>query len=375
LKGSGVAVGKINILIVDDSAFMRKLISDFLTEDSRMSVVGTARNGQDALKKIKELKPDVVTMDVEMPIMDGISALEQIMKENPVPVIMLSSTTKVGAENTIQAMQIGAIDFIAKPSGAISLDLYKVKEELIEKVISASKVKLSKLLPPQVQEKSSIINRPTYSRIEPKEVMPVKPIKPTDPSWNAAANKLVVLGTSTGGPRALQHVITKLPANINAPILIVQHMPAGFTQSLANRLNSLSEITVKEAEHGETIHKGVAYIAPGGYHLKVKSSGNSLVVHLDQSAPVNGHRPSVDVMFESASELETYHKLAVIMTGMGSDGTNGLIKLVNKGKVKSIAESKETSIVFGMPKAAIATNYVNEIQNVENIAQTIMKYV
>lgn len=371
MKGSGVAVGKINILIVDDSAFMRKLISDFLTEDSRMSVIGTARNGQDALKKIKELKPDVVTMDVEMPIMDGISALEQIMKENPVPVIMLSSTTKVGAENTIQAMQIGAIDFIAKPSGAISLDLYKVKEELIEKVISASKVKLSKLLPPCEQEESSVIDRPSF-RMESKEM---KLAKPADSSWNSAANKLVVLGTSTGGPRALQHVITKLPANINAPILIVQHMPAGFTQSLANRLNTLSEITVKEAEHGETIRKGVAYIAPGGHHLKVKSSGTSLVVHLDQSAPVNGHRPSVDVMFESASELDNYNKLAVIMTGMGSDGTNGLIKLVNKGKVKSIAESKETSIVFGMPKAAIATNYVDEIQNVENIAQTIMKYV
>lgn len=372
MKGSGVVVGKIKILIVDDSAFMRKLITDFLTEDSRMSVVGTARNGQDALKKIKELKPDVVTMDVEMPIMDGISALERIMKEYPVPVIMLSSTTKVGAENTIQAMQIGAIDFIAKPSGAISLDLYKVKDELIEKVVSASKVKLSKLLVSPIQKKKPISNKVGYSKIEPKEENTVKTV---DSKWNPASSKLIVLGTSTGGPRALQHVITKLPASINAPILIVQHMPAGFTQSLANRLNSLSEITVKEAEDGETIQKGIAYIAPGGYHLRVKSSGNSLVIELDQSTPVNGHRPSVDVMFESASELNNYDKLAVIMTGMGSDGTNGLIKLVNSGRVKSIAESKETSIVFGMPKAAIATNYVDEVQNVENIAQTIMKYV
>lgn len=366
---------KIKVLIVDDSAFMRKLISDFLSEDSLLDVIGTARNGEDALKKIKELKPDVVTLDVEMPVLDGISALKRIMVEHPVPVIMLSSTTKIGAENTLQAIQIGAIDFIAKPSGPISLDLYKVKKELIDKIISASKVKLSKILKIATEGKSTITLASSYSKIEPIVKVSSSAKDPENQTWNRHEKKIILIGTSTGGPRALQQVITKLPGNIDAPILIVQHMPPGFTRSLANRLNNLSAIKVKEAEHGEIIQKGVAYIAPGGYHLKVKTVGGSIVVELDQSVTVNGHRPSVDVLFESASNLTNYAKVAVIMTGMGSDGANGLVSLADRGTIKAIAESKETSIVYGMPKAAIATNKINEIKHVEFIAETILKYV
>jgi two-component system chemotaxis response regulator CheB len=359
-------MSKIKVLIVDDSAFMRKLIQDFLTEDPRMTVVGSARNGEDAIKKVIELEPDVVTLDVEMPILNGIEALKRIMSEKPTPVVMLSSTTKQGAENTILAIQYGATDFITKPSGAISLDLHKVKEELVEKVVSASKANIKQLVKLNSQEKNTVKKRIDYSKIEPSKKN----------QFNAlSGKKLVCIGTSTGGPRALQQVITKLPKTIDAPVLVVQHMPAGFTKSLAVRLDSLAEVHVKEAEEGDIIQKGTVYIAPGGLHLKLKWVGANLAIQLDQSPPRNGHRPAVDVMFESCSELSAYAKISVIMTGMGSDGTKGLIKLKESGNVVAIAESEETSIVFGMPKAAIATKLVDEVKNVDNIAETIMKYV
>ncbi|PLR77655.1 chemotaxis response regulator protein-glutamate methylesterase [Bacillus sp. V3-13] len=364
---------KIQVLIVDDSAFMRKLIQDFLSESPRIHIAGTARNGEDAIKKIRDLKPDVVTMDIEMPVMSGLEALQQIMKENPVPVVMLSSTTRDGAENTMLAMHYGAIDFIQKPSGSISLDLHKVKEELIEKVLHASKANIK-----QAAKLSSTGNISThsvtdYSKIELTNRNFIQSNRFS--KWNQVGKKLICIGTSTGGPRALQQVLTRLPARIAAPILIVQHMPAGFTKSLASRLDTLSKIHVKEAEAGEIIRNGVAYIAPGGFHLTVKAVGTSLAVQLDQTAPHGGHRPSVDVLFESVSQIQDYSKVAVIMTGMGSDGSMGLAALKKQGTVKAIAESQETSIVFGMPKAAIATKLVDEVQNIENIAETIMKYV
>lgn len=367
-------MNKIKVLIVDDSAFMRKLISDFLTQHPRIQVIGTARNGEEALKKISLLKPDVVTMDVEMPVLNGLEALKLIMKQSPVPVVMLSSTTKEGAENTIQAIQNGAIDFISKPSGSISLDLHKVKEELIEKVISASKANMSQLVNNPSAIKSTTVLETNYSKIEPSRLL--KNISYSPHAKNQAnGKKIICIGTSTGGPRALQQVITKLPKALEATVLVVQHMPPGFTKSLANRLDTLSEISVKEAEDGEILKTGCVYIAPGGFHLTVKQVGSSLAVNLDQTPPRNGHRPSVDVMFESVSLLRNYSKIAVIMTGMGADGSLGLIQLKKSGTVKAIAESQETSIVFGMPKAAIATSLVDEVNNVEDIAESILKYV
>ncbi len=363
---------KKKVLVVDDSAFMRKLISDFISASPKLEVIGTARNGRDALEKAKSLKPDVITLDVEMPEMTGLEALKEIMRQNPTPCIMLSSTTDEGTENTLTAIQHGAIDFITKPSGTISLDLHKVKDEIVQKVEQASLVQVRKIKRYENEIKDRIVEKSEESI----QVNVKVDDKYSSSKWSKAHRKLVCIGTSTGGPRALQEVLTALPERVGAPILVVQHMPAGFTKSLANRLNTLSRIVVKEAEQGEIVKDNIAYIAPGGFHLKIKEIGQNFAVQLDKEEPPrSGHRPSVDVMFESVSQLHSIDKLAVIMTGMGSDGAKGLIKLKETGNVKAIAESKDSCIVYGMPKAAVATNLIDEVKSVEQIAQTIMKYM
>lgn len=342
----------IKVLVVDDSAFMRKVISDMLKRHPGINVVATARNGQDALEKRKELRPDVITLDVEMPIMNGLETLKLLMDDDPCPVVMVSSTTKEGAQNTLLAMEYGAIDFVTKPSGAISLDIGKVEEQIIAKVIQASKANVFrekvKITPGQVKERA-------------------RRIKSTN------KNKIIAIGTSTGGPRALKDVIPKLPATIAAPIVIVQHMPPGFTLSLAERLNSLSNVTVKEASDGETLINGTAYIAPGGFHLSVKKIGNQSVLHLHKEEPRRGHRPSVDVMFESLAEIKDIETVAVIMTGMGADGTEGLIKLKQAANCYAIAEAEESCVVFGMPKSAIKTKLVDEVVHVNQISDCISR--
>lgn len=352
---------KITVLVVDDSAFMRKVISDLLQQDERIEVIGTARNGQDALDKIKIIKPDVITLDVEMPILDGLGTLKKIMEESPIPVVMVSSTTIEGAQNTVLAMEYGAVDFIAKTSGSISLDLHKIKDEIINKVILAS----------QSQVTNFIKNTEKLSGVKRADVR-----QEVHCQFNKSSQKkLIAIGTSTGGPKALQHVLTKLPASLNAPILIVQHMPPGFTKSLANRLNTLCHIEVKEAEDGEIIKNGVAYIAPGGYHLTVKKIGTALVVQLNQLPPRKGHRPSVDVMYESLADIPNYSILSVIMTGMGADGSDGLVRLKQHVDSYSIAESEDSCIVYGMPRSAIKTNQVDEIVHLQHIGQRIVELV
>lgn len=362
---------------------MRKLIGDFFNENAKIEVVGTARNGKDAIKKIHALQPDVVTMDVEMPEMNGLDALREIMTQCPVPVVMLSSTTQRNAENTLLAMEFGAVDFVAKPSGTISLDLHKIQDELIHKVeqaayVSVDKLKRkidSKVTPIQTTNNATNVVVPK-SMVNEKKVERPPVVSKSRSDWSKTSKKIIVIGTSTGGPRALQEVITKLPANIQAPILVVQHMPAGFTKSLANRLNQLSNVSVKEAEQGDILHNGVVYIAPGGYHMKLRKVGTSFGIVLDQTEPPrSGHRPSVDVMFEDVSNYADFDKIAVIMTGMGYDGSKGLIALKKTGKVIAIAESQETCIVYGMPKAAVETKLVDEVSNVDEIAQSIMKYM
>lgn len=368
-------------LVVDDSAFMRKLISDMLNSHPEIEVVGIARNGKDAIEKIKVLQPDVITLDVEMPVMNGLEALQEIMDKCPTPVVMLSSTTKMGAENTMLAMSYGAVDFIAKPGGAISLNLHDVQDEIIEKVVYASEVQISKLRNVKNPVKMSAFSG--FSPVQPVEAItekipPLKKISEFKKEINEEIPKtgktFVMIGTSTGGPRALQQVLTNLPKDFPAPILIVQHMPAGFTKSLADRLDGLSEINVKEAEDGEILMDGTAYIAPGGTHLKIKKMGSTYCASLDDNEkPRYGHRPSVDVLLESAADLSNLNFLTVIMTGMGHDGREGLKYLKENRYVFTIAESAETSVVYGMPKAIADAGLANIVVDLHRISNEIVR--
>lgn len=346
-------MGKIRVVVIDDSAFMRKLISDILNSDERIEVIATARNGEDGIRKINTLAPDVATLDVHMPVMDGITALQQIMKTNPLPVIMLSSVTTEGTNMTLQAVSNGAVDFITKPSGAISLDIATIKNEIINKVITASQAKIKK--PKENRLYSSTIHEAGKQTHE---------------------ETIIAIGTSTGGPRALQRVLTDLPHDFSKPILIVQHMPKGFTKSLADRLDTLSPIHVKEASHGEIINDRTAYIAPGDYHMKAKRIGKSLTIELSKEEPLNGFRPAVNILFDSIAKLNNMNKVAVVLTGMGNDGSKGIKRLKESdADTVIVAESVETAIVYGMPKAAVETNCVNYIVPLTQIAQTLSNIV
>lgn len=345
-------MAKYRVLIVEDSAFMRKYISNILSTDDELDVIATARNGQEGVQLAAELKPDVITMDIEMPIMDGLTALENIMKTNPTPVVMLSSLTTDGAEATLKALEQGAVDFIAKPSGAISLDLSKVKDEMVDKVKNAAQARVQQVKASPIRTLPKLVTTPTITEVK-------------------ALKKLVVIGTSTGGPKALQDIIPLIPRSIPAGILIVQHMPKGFTKSLADRLDSMSQITVREAVDGDEVQPGVALVAPGDFHMLLNKGSGKYTVKLNQEPPVGGHRPAVDVMMKSTlgSGLEL---VGVILTGMGGDGAEAMAQIKAAGG-KTIAQDKDTCVVFGMPKVAIEKNCIDKVVPVQNVALEIMK--
>ncbi len=351
---------KINVLIVDDSAFMRQMIRSIITANPKMRVIGTAKNGKEAVEKIKSLKPDIVTMDVEMPQMNGIDALRIAMRESPLPIIMLSSLTKEGANSTIAALEAGAIDFIAKPSSILGISQESFKEQLYLKIEGCSKVKTSQSTAVKVKPKLTNFSR---------SVKPIRP--PLRNSCGCGINKLIAIGTSTGGPRALQSVIPKFPADIPAAVLVVQHMPKGFTKSLAERLNTMSEIKVKEAEDGDIIEMGHCYIAPGDKHLRLKHQGNSCVISLGDDANVSGHKPSVDAMFKSIVDNNIKNTIGVIMTGMGADGAKYLKELREFG-AKTIGQDEDSCIVYGMPGAAYKLGAVEKEVALSALADEIM---
>ncbi|MFC3769875.1 chemotaxis response regulator protein-glutamate methylesterase [Paenibacillus sp. GCM10012303] len=347
-------MSKIRVLVVDDSVFMRKIITDMIQEDARFEVVDTAKNGLEAVDKTKRLNPDVITLDIEMPEMNGLEALKRIMAEHPVPVIMLSSLTEEGAKETIAALELGAIDFVRKPSGSISLDLFKVKSLLMEKLSIAVQTRVSRAMPAPRQTPAP--NRASISAPAMKPPVSAGSKELIDSMPASRIDKLVAIGTSTGGPRALQQVVTGLPEKFPAPILIVQHMPPNFTKSLANRLDATSRIRVIEASDGDRLRNGVAYIAPGGWHMIVKRDDAGYKVRLTKDDPRSGHRPSVDMLFESLLPFRELKRHIVLMTGMGSDGAKGMQALRQAGAVSTIAESSETCVVYGMPRAAAELN-------------------
>lgn len=343
---------KVKVLVVDDSAFMRRIISDILSESEEIEVIGTAKNGEEALQKAKELKPNVITLDIEMPVMDGLTCLKNLLAIKKIPVVMLSSLTLEGANATIQALEYGAVDFITKPTNLFDISGEDKKKEIIDKVKIAS---------------ISSINK-TYSRnIAHKKVK-------NDIIKSNKINKIVAIGTSTGGPKALQEVIPRIPGNVPAAFLIVQHMPPGFTRSLAERLNTLSELTVKEAEDGEIIKPGYAYIAPGDFHMKLER-GTDLKIRLTKDPPLSGHRPSVNMMMESLADTGLNNVIAVVMTGMGNDGSEGVKKIKNKNNGYIIAQDEQSCVVYGMPRMAVSTGVVDSVVSLKDITKEIMKNV
>lgn len=318
----------IRALVVDDSPFMRKLIASILSEDDDIEVVGLAADPLVAREMIKTLNPDVITLDVEMPLMDGVTFLRKIMELRPTPVVMVSSLTQSGADTTLEALEIGAIDFVAKPASLSALEL--LAPELIAKVKAAGRMQF----------------RPRGLPVRHAHRKPLE----------RRSDKIVAIGASTGGVEALKVVLTNLPADMPA-VVITQHMPERFTEAFARRLNAECLMEVCEASHNQPVVRGTAYIAPGGRHLTVARAANGLVCRLDDGELVSGHRPSVDVLFSSVAESVGAKAVGVILTGMGRDGAEGLLKMRNTGCL-TLGQDQETSLVYGMPRAAFQVGAV-----------------
>jgi two-component system chemotaxis response regulator CheB len=474
------------VLVVDDSAFMRKIVSDLIEADSEFKVTATASNGKEAIQKAIDLKPDIITMDVEMPEMNGLDALKSIMKQSFVPVIMLSGINEQGMKETIMALEAGAFDFIRKPSIVHDQDIAQVGKALVERMRAAmNEIKRkadreasmknrdeaqSKLLhqpqrvqvDPSLQDRKGLLKKtiepaqsgtrlvsgqtePLQAKPEQQPTVPLtnqnegrrdkkrerlrdangvldastdklaKANKPTQPAKEnrlsnvsrlaeqetaaAAAepskdiakviashkgaggpegsfNKLVAIGCSTGGPRALKTLLEQLPGDLPAPVIIVQHMPPNFTRSLAQRLNTFSELHVVEAEEGMVLRKGTAYIAPGGFHVKVnKTADGRFNLKLTEEEPVNGHRPSVDTMFESLLPYTSLQRHLVLLTGMGSDGARMMKKLYEAGVTSTFAENEETCVVYGMPRSAVELQCVRHLLPLQEIAPKLVQAV
>lgn len=343
---------KIRVLVVDDSAFVRRAIIRMFEESPDIQVIDVASNGAMAIDLIKSLKPDVVTLDVKMPVLDGLSALERIMAECPTPVIMLSSLMERGGDNTLRALELGAVDFVDKSAAGGPMDISGLARELIGKIRVAAQVDVGKLQKVEGKEVAAQVQVVTENR----------------------CTEVVLIGTSTGGPPALQNVLARIPASFPCPILIVQHMPAGFTASLAERLNRLCALRVKEAVQDEVISAGTAYIAPAGWHLKLKLKGDSLRVALDTLPDNTLHRPSVDVLFQSAAAVCGGNTLSFVLTGMGRDGADGA-KAVKDAGGKVYVETESTCIVYGMPKAVLDTVGVDGQVRLDDVAGTIMSLI
>ncbi|EPR31616.1 response regulator receiver modulated CheB methylesterase [Alkalidesulfovibrio alkalitolerans DSM 16529] len=355
----------ITVVVVDDSAFMRKAISAMLEKDPEIKVVDTARNGEEGLEKIRRHQPDVVTLDIEMPVMDGLTALRHIMMEMPRPVLMVSSLTTEGAEATLKAMELGAVDFIPKQLSKVSLDIIKIEDQLRERVKYVAKRRIRALRPtPVARAPVPPTSRETAARPEsPRREAP----RPAGP----VVRDVVAIGVSTGGPPAVQKVLAGLPGNFPAAILIAQHMPAAFTGPFAKRLDSICQLTVKEAEDGERLTPGTAYVAPGGRHLRIdqKVSRIDLVVSSEPHEAL--YKPSANELIRSVAEGVGKRGLGVIMTGMGNDGLEGIRALKGRGG-RTLAQNDASCVVYGMPKAIVDAGLADEIVDIEEMSEAIL---
>jgi two-component system, chemotaxis family, protein-glutamate methylesterase/glutaminase len=346
-------VQKIKVLCVDDSALVRSLMTEIINSQPDMHVCATAPDPLVARELIKQHNPDVLTLDVEMPRMDGLDFLEKLMRLRPMPVVMVSSLTERGNEITLRALELGAVDFVTKPKVGIRDGMLDYAEKLADKVRAAARARVKQAHHAPVAAASAAA-------------------KPA-PHFNnplVSTEKLVIVGASTGGTEAIREVLVPLPPDAPA-VLIAQHMPPGFTKSFAQRLNGLCRITVKEAEHGERVLPGHAYIAPGHAHLVLARSGANYVAHLSDAPPVNRHRPSVDVLFRSAAQHAGKNAIGVILTGMGRDGAAGLVDMQNAGAY-TLAQDEASCVVFGMPREAIAMGGASEIAPLSEMSRRVM---
>ncbi|MDI1471798.1 MAG: chemotaxis response regulator protein-glutamate methylesterase [Thermodesulfovibrio sp.] len=350
----------IKVLVVDDSAFMRKALTSMLQEDPEIKVIGTARDGVEAIQMIQDLKPDIVTMDVEMPRMDGITALREIMQKCPVPVIMVSSLTTEGAKVTLEALELGAVDFIPKNLAELSVNIVKIKGMLIEKIKTIGKRGIIKRRP---------IGKPAETKIETPKVEIPKVRVTTERKVG-----IVSIGTSTGGPKALQEIIPKLPKDFPVPIVIAQHMPPNFTKPFAERLDQLSQLSVKEAEEGEAIKPGIVYVAPGRGHMRLKRRGIETLVTISEDKEEFIYRPSVDALMLSVADCFPGRSLGVILTGMGNDGAKGCKKIKESGG-RVFAQNEESCVVYGMPRAVIEAGIADKVVSLEEMAGEIINAV
>ena len=341
----------VRVLVVDDSALMRKLIPQILERDSSIQVVGTAMDGSFGLKKIEELKPQVVTLDLEMPRMDGVETLREIHKKYRIPVIVVSAHTTQGASATFKALSLGAFDFVAKPKDAAQARMDEIAAELITKIKAAAQTKMPAA--PMEFKPLPALRRPPKALGKP----------------HAAPSKIVAIGISTGGPNALQYVLSQLPPDFPGSIIVVQHMPEGFTDLFARRLDECCAIEVKEAQSGDLLVAGRALICPGNRHMKVRRMPLGNIVVLSDEERVNGHRPSVDVLFRSVAQEFGRDAIAALMTGMGEDGAEGLGTVKAAGGL-TIAQSEDSCIVYGMPKAAIERGNAIRVVPLDMMANT-----
>ncbi len=355
---------KKNIMIVDDSALMRRVMCDIITSDSSFDVVDLSKDGQEAYEKILVHKYDAIVLDINMPRMDGLELLRKLKKEKiDVVVIMASTLTTEGSDKTIEALELGAVDFVTKPGNIIEARGVDFGTALLDVLRAVLKV-----------SKPAVARTVSFSRNKENAGQPMPKLQ--DKSNVKFGNKLIALACSTGGPQSLQKVIPLLPEDMGAPMIIVQHMPAGFTNSLALRLNELSKVTVSEAKDGDILTKGHVYIAPGGKHLKVlKQANGQHCIKLDNSAPIGGLKPCADIMYESLTESGFDEIVCVVLTGMGADGTKGIKQLKSKKQIFTISQDESSCVVYGMPRAVAEAGMSNKVVPLQNVASTIIMNV
>lgn len=354
---------KLRVLVVDDSRFFRRRVTEMLSLDPQLEVIDTAENGAQAVEKASLLKPDVITMDIEMPVMDGITAVKRIMAVRSTPILMFSSLTTDGAKATLDALEAGAIDFLPKRFEDISLDREEARQLLCARVRAIGMRRLAtkpvpSRAPTTANEKASGFSKPERGLV-------------ASATKRHGTYKIVLIGTSTGGPIALQQVLTKLPANFPLPLLLIQHMPATFTPTFAQRLNSLCQIKVKEAADGDIITPGAAYLAPGGRQMMLEQRGHVTVIRVVDALPGQTYKPSVDITFTSAAKIYGGQVLAVVMTGMGADGREGA-RLLKKSGSTIWAQNEQTCVVYGMPSAIVDAGLADQVIPLQEIAAHIV---